>query len=401
VTITLKNPYLLFQYLWILVLCPKELQFFLLLIYVILINTDDLHRLKYYPDTLFVLMLSFSVIHMFSIIINAIFCQTEPVRIAAAFNTALIWIIAAFAYSYFKNHKVKLERICRLSCINLLILIGLACLSLICFYILKNSDTSIFGIDLYGIDWFKGKPHLRFKGGMEYNNLVVILYVLLLPLAFSYLKQKSRVFSFAFLLASFIPVILSLSRSGYLIISTAYLLVFLLCKGHKRKDYLLLAVFIVVFLGLLFMYAENIKDIMESLIFARTGSNHTRMQIYFESVGLTLKNSPIWGMGIKHISESGYPLGSHSTYIGVFYKTGIGGTFVFAGILTGILKILLSRKENKTIRAEAIFIFMLFLEFLFEDMDGADWVIVLLFSVIGIIGYKENQYELQKSNELG
>lgn len=391
-TLALKNPdILLFKYLWILVLCPKELQFVLLFGYTLLINTDRQYKFKYYPDTLFVLMLSYSAIHIISIIINVLLYDQEPVRIAAAINTAFIWGIAAFAYSYFKNHKVEIEKIYRFSFINLLILIGLACISFIIFHILNMNKPNILGINLYGIDWFRNKPRMRFKGGMEYNNLVVILYVMLLPFAAAFFNNKSKLNKNIFILASLIPVYLCLSRSGYVIIGSAFFLVFIFCKDYKKKDYIMIGVIITAIAILILLYGEKIEELIFTLINSRAGSNNTRMQIYRESIVLTLMKSPIWGMGIKKISESGYPLGSHSTYIGVFYKTGIIGTLIFTGVLISIIRILIKVHNKTTFQAEAIFLLMLLLEFAVEDIDGADWVIVLLFAIIGIIA---NRYKL-------
>jgi len=139
------------------------------------------------------------------------------------------------------------------------------------------------------------------------------------------------------------------------------------------------------------LYGEKTEELIFTLINSRAGSNNTRMQIYSESIVLTFTKSPIWGLGIKKISESGYPLGSHSTYIGVFYKTGIIGTLIFTGVLISIIRILIKVHNKTTFQAEAIFLLMLLLEFAVEDIDGADWVIVLLFAIIGIIA---NRYKL-------
>lgn len=140
------------------------------------------------------------------------------------------------------------------------------------------------------------------------------------------------------------------TRSGYLITGLAYFMAFLLCREHKRRDYLFIAALISVSIILLLLYKEDAENSIHSFILARAGSNHTRIQIYLESIKLAFENSPVWGMGIKHISETGYPLGSHSTYIGVFYKTGVTGTLLFVCILLEIAKILFSAKADRTIR---------------------------------------------------
>ena len=62
---------------------------------------------------------------------------------------------------------------------------------------------------------------------------------------------------------------------------------------------------------------------------AREGSNATRGNIYSASIEKAFAESPLIGMGIKDLSPYDLiPYGSHSTYVGFFYKTGIIGLII-------------------------------------------------------------------------
>ena len=82
-----------------------------------------------------------------------------------------------------------------------------------------------------------------------------------------------------------------------------------------------------------------------------------------------------------------YPLGSHCTYLGILYKAGIlGGISAAIGFATAIIMII--RKSLKSKDCFALLIVcltaLLMLFFAVEDIDGADWLIVLAFTEVSL-----------------
>ena len=104
-----------------------------------------------------------------------------------------------------------------------------------------------------------------------------------------------------------------------------------------------------------------------------------RSAIYSLSINRTIDDSLLIGNGIKEIFN-GYPLGSHSTFIGFFYKTGLIGTIVaitaFALLYIEFYRIL--RQEEKVIYLISAFCVLIFM--MTEDLDGANWLLALYFS---------------------
>lgn len=98
-------------------------------------------------------------------------------------------------------------------------------------------------------------------------------------------------------------------------------------------------------------------------------------------------NSPLLGMGIKdYIEGSIYPYGSHSTYLGYFYKIGILGGFIYLLSFVVILYRLIKLNNNKfSDYLRVISAFCVLLWMILEDIDGANWAICIFYSVLGQI----------------
>ncbi len=76
---------------------------------------------------------------------------------------------------------------------------------------------------------------------------------------------------------------------------------------------------------LLFFSIGIINMISES----RIDSNDTRSDLYYESIKLTNRTNPVFGLGLKpivnSIADGELPVGSHSTFIGYYVKNGLVG----------------------------------------------------------------------------
>ena len=96
---------------------------------------------------------------------------------------------------------------------------------------------------------------------------------------------------------------------------------------------------------------------------------------------MTLDNSPVFGMGIKDLIDSGsIPYGSHSTYVGLFYRTGFLGIVLFAAVLFACFGEIVKLGNLRLIDLLWVFSALLFVAF--EDVDGVNWVLPVLFVFI-------------------
>lgn len=385
--IKLNPDYYLFYFLWPIVIAPKEIQF--IIIFSILLNLLRTHKLFF--DTLSYFIFVFIIIYLFSIIYNVIGNSYELSRILATINTFSIWIFALIFYLIFKSISIDNITVKKVTFINYCILIILWFCSILLHYITNLPSFTIGNRVLYYTEWFGDMSVIRFVGFMEYSNLIIMFFMFFYPFYLSYVlsfKQKIlRVFS---IIIGLLPIVTTFSRSGYLIIVT-YLLILCVVSLYKKinkKLFISAALFtlsIVILITIYTKFTNDILSILQELLNAREGSNKSRSYLLEESIQVTIENSPLIGMGLKANSSIGYPLGSHSTLLGFFYKTGIIGLITGSIIFLIInLKMLFYRVSKDKIIMK-ISLFMMFPLFIFEDIDGSNWLLVFYFLLIAFI----------------
>ena len=100
---------------------------------------------------------------------------------------------------------------------------------------------------------------------------------------------------------------------------------------------------------------------------------------------MTLSDSPIIGIGVKYASalSNDAPFGSHSTWIGFFYKTGFVGLALYAILFYQIFRMQLGRAASKNSYEIVLVInlIILYCYFSVEDLDATAWICVLFFSL--------------------
>ena len=382
------NPDLYVLYfLWPIVIAPKEIQF--IIICLLLFNL--LRRHKLYFDIVGYLMIVFMAIYLFSIVYNLIFNQYELERIVATINTFSIWLFALLFYLIFKVIHVDFEEIKKAAYINYCILIIIWLCSLIVYLITKTANFSILNKMLYYNEWFDDRSVIRFVGFMDYPNLIIMFFMFFYPLFLLYLRNfKNGAVKVLLAVLGLLPILTTFSRSGYAV-AIAYLFLLLIYHiYHKvnRKFFVTMTLFATSSLIFLCFYTNlpnYIVTILYELFNAREGSNESRTYLMRESIRMTLMESPLIGMGVKETSAIGYPLGSHSTYVGFFYKTGIIGFILGCTIFITIgLKIIFSvRSKEKTVLKIALFMMLPLL--IVEDIDGSNWLIVMYFLLVAIV----------------
>ncbi|WP_164028601.1 O-antigen ligase family protein [Rodentibacter caecimuris] len=378
----LEMKYFIFKYLWIIVLLPKPIQSIVLFYISFVLFLSKKKRNIEYVELFFLFHI---FVYLFSLIINFLSDGAEVGRLFATLNTFFSWVIALLLYSYYKEESLDINKIQFFCFINLLIFIFIGLLGKLAMDYQIDSF-NIMGRELYRLDWIDEAVSYRLVNYFEYTNLISFFYFLMTPLSFYYIRGKSFLFKSLFVLLCFYIVFLSHSRVGvifaFLILSCQFLS-FLI---KDKKKILIFCFFILLLLFVLsFLFYEYISLWIDYKLNSRKGSTDARYNIYFSSLQLMWLKSPFIGIGIKHILEN-YPLGSHSTYIGFLYKTGIiGSFFAILGVIFMLFKYFKAFILTK-IEFHTFICFISFLCFLvIEDLDGSVWGITVFFSLQGII----------------
>lgn len=389
--INIKSELVLFYLLWPIIISPKEVQF--ILIGSMLIYLLSKSKLRF--DSISYFLIFFLIIYLFSIVYNLINYSFEMERILATINTFSIWLIALFYYLLYKDNEVSIQTLKKIVFVNYSILIIIWCFSKVYYVLTGEKNVNLIGNVLYYSEWFNQTEVVRFGGLMEYPNLIIMFFMFFYPLYCMHIISFKNNFVRVVLIGiGLLPIITTYSRSGYVVIAIG-LLVYSLMFLYKNLN-IRMFVFLFCIVGSLLTFTlaytdvlENLFEVQDKLLNAREGSNDSRTFLMKESIRMALENSPLIGMGIKDRSIIGYPLGSHSTFVGFIYKTGfvgfIVGTLIFLVIS---LKMLLLKAPMKQMLLY-VFILVFPLILVFEDLDGANWLIVFYFIFVGLFFNKK------------
>ncbi len=383
----LKKEYLLFTFLWPIIIAPKQLQLLIIGIILILLY----RREKIYFDAISYLITFYIVIYASSIIYNLIHSTYEMDRILATLNTFSIWVVALLFYFLYKQFKLDVDELKKITFVNYSILIVLWFSSMVLYVVIGKSELSILNKLLYYTEWFNGSTVVRFVGLMDYANLVIMFSIFFYPLFCDYVLNKfTRWQAIILIIFGLMPVYSTYSRSGYIIILLAIFLYVLIYRTQKLNDRLKMflgcSAISIVILSLLYTSIDQyLFANIDELLNAREGSNDSRSFLMKKSIEVVLGNSPIIGMGIKEVSTLGYPLGSHSTFVGFLYKTGVIGFSIGSLLFTIISMKIMFLKNSGLGNFFKMFILVMPLIFIVEDLDGSNWLIVMYFVVLGIL----------------
>lgn len=355
---------------------PKFIQMFIILSLCFLIILKNKHL---YLSKKISPFMVYSFIHFFSI---CAYCMSHDFnRFYAGINTFLLWVIGVFLFSYIQSDdfNIDLNFVKKISFINIIIIVFISILMLFCLRV--NINISLFSRNLIGVDWINGIKQSRLLGFLEYSNLFVLYFFLLHPFALDFVKKEyNLIFFFFFLFISIIPIYLTNSRSGLLLLILYYLLIFFkITLKNKKYRKIFCFIFLCSLVILLICSYKKIYSLIFKVIYSRQGSNSMRLSIYKQSITKCVRESVIWGIGIKEYIGN-YPLGSHSTFIGFFYKAGILGLlFGVVGFL--ILFYFIFKKQNWIYTLSFL---CLVCTLIIEDLDGANWIIILFFIIQSI-----------------
>lgn len=368
-----------------LAIIPKQFFFIIsILVIFLLLLKQPLKNNKY-----FFLVVILFCLHIFATFLFIFTNDTTLTRVIASFNTALSWIIAGIMLCFTPKNKELSSSINRkISFFNIIFVVGLSFLALLLQRINKNF--SIFGNPLYADDWVSSGRESRLILFFDYASLIT--FFVIINLGF-YLNNKINFKDLCVILICFVPVYFSKSR----ICIVAYLLflMFYIIRYIKEKlvNYkIILFSFIVVLLGGMLVFSSKLNNYISNFISMRGNSNNARFDLYLKSVLFTFNNNLLFGSGVKIDYAFNVPYGSHSTFIGLFYKFGLFGLIIGMYLYFSIFKSsLLSKNKTFFISLISLTIIMLL-----EDIDGTNWLVFYTFLLLSsYIRYKEgNKFSL-------
>lgn len=388
--------YFVFKYLWLIVLLPKTAQLGCFGTIAVIMAYKSNKAYKINGDSVNFSFLVPNILFLLAIIISTITHSHDMDRIFAAVNTCLITFIAILFYNLYSKANIDYERISRYMFMNFIIL----CAMWLTYKVLKLQVPSILGRSIGGLDYLYGVQTTRFSAYLEYVNLVVYMVIYTFSMSIYYAYKNFN--NIIYLLYSIFPLFIVLatnSRTGLpiaIVLSSVAMGVKFFdaiysCYINNRLLFIILVLFLLFVFVILFH--SLIFDVLSDALMKREGSTNTRSALYNASIKKMLDESPIIGCGIKDIWNS-LPYGSHSTFLGMFYKTGIlGGTIFFCGIFVTSINILKMKIFTKNILVLKIAYYCLIAISLLEDLDGSDWNIVLFMIFLAILK-KHDLYEM-------
>lgn len=193
---------------------------------------------------------------------------------------------------------------------------------------------------IYTTDWMFNRNILRFVGIFNYpaETAISIIFIILCTFYYYINKGNKGIKNYIVIGLLLISFIMALSRITWAGILLALFIVNVVLKISKNKKESLLKILkINLFIILCILVSLTKVNIIEEVYSSRGGSNEARVDIYKKAIELG-KESIIFGTGMKPANDnSSIPIGSHSTYIGAFMKTGIVGFTILMCFFTSIV----------------------------------------------------------------
>lgn len=356
---------------------PKEVFFLFsvcILIYLIINNEINLKN-KYFQLFLF-LFLTHIISSCLYLFLNS---DAEISRLLAAFNTAFSWgeigFLMATSFKFCDNDfMIKAKRV---SFLNLMIIFVL---SIIAIYLEKKGiNLQIFGKNLYIDDWTSNGKGVRLILFFEYSSLIT--FFILINTAI-YINKTLCFKNVIVMIIMLFPIWQSKSRIcflSYFILIILYIIFW--CK-YRIRNYKIIGSIIIFTLIFFFIFNfTSTISIFNKIFNMRSSSNLRRFEIYKYSILKTIKYNPIIGCGIKVEYVDNIPYGSHSSFIGLFYKLG------FVGITIGFLLVYYIVCDVKKTKNPILFmiLFCFFIIMIFEDLDGTNWVLFYSFLMLRLL----------------
>jgi len=237
-------------------------------------------------------------------------------------------------------------------------------------------------------DWLLDQARPRSSALAPYPTALAGIMLFVLPFIYYFQPQTAakRVFKYTALILGTWAFLSALSRISILALIISGLLVFIL---SSRKKYLFIPLLVMAGFAALPFFIEG----FDWMLGLREGSSETRLSLYRTGIDFAMAQNPLLGVGIKpRLIYLNIPVGSHSTYVGALYKTGIIGLLIIMILQTRIfmvwhksMKKIRNPDEKKFLSAVGVSLLAIMIWMIGEDIDAPQLVAFLYFFYVGII----------------
>jgi len=248
---------------------------------------------------------------------------------------------------------------------------------------------------------------IRSSGLAEGANDAARYFVIAL-IFFSYLrsnekKQFPRILATIGILITFFGVFFTLSRTGILALFFAIGLLIILNRQKKQKNFLIL-IFLVSIVSL-FIFSDNIANIIASIIPTITSGTDTigvRYKLWAIGIEMWLDN-PIQGVGIgmyqyrmayyaDNLPSLYRGAVTHNTYIQILSEAGIIGLLLFVGMITQTIRNFLNSRQFLNVQHKNLqnVWLIVFIVILFSGLTKNQSADKLVWLVMGVSIYFEH-----------
>ncbi len=206
------------------------------------------------------------------------------------------------------------------------------------YYLLPDSITStgfagnLLRKSIFHDSFFAGILYPRFSGAFAYatsNGLVTMLFMVFLVA--TGLHRCSRLLLIAGLLC--LPaMLLTTARTAFVTLLLGIYIAMLWSPHRWQKITVWLITGLVA--ATLFVFHDGISALLEQFLTLRGGGSTSTRGIIYQQTILAILDNPLGYGTQRDIPGLGYPLGSHSNWLGLLFKYGVGG---FAAVLLMLL----------------------------------------------------------------
>jgi len=245
---------------------------------------------------------------------------------------------------------------------------------------------------IVGRDKLFQKEFPRTPGFNVYGTALGLTMIILIGMTYIYYRRRNKDKKILIVLVvEFLALILSLSRIAVLAFLISWALVYffsLIGKKWNKKIIICVLLILVVFLCLI-PWNKMVGTINKF----RGESTSSRLMLYKLTLSHALEK-PLLGHGNKpRTEEAPVPIGSHSTFIGVIYRTGFAGFAVFC-IFWGIVLFKWWRMRDRLEYKQSLrplwyslgmVLFSGLIWMLTEDLDAPPVAAFLFFIVAGLV----------------
>ncbi|MCE9675723.1 O-antigen ligase family protein [Paraclostridium bifermentans] len=259
---------------------------------------------------------------------------------------------------------------------------------------------------IYRSDWIFSTKMMRFSGMFNYPAALGLGMIFILLMTYYYFNVNNERIKFKqaiLLICIGLMFLMGLSRITWIGITIGLFLsfgIFKYCRNRNENLKNILKIIAILIICIVFIIKVPIfKEIYNS----RENSNNVRNLVYSKAIEYGMEN-PLLGIGVKIDNPNILvPVGSHSTYIGSFMKTGFIGIsmlilFLMLLVLTWVKykpKKIKDKKLYLLWQCCGVFLISSLIWMLTEDIDAPQIVALFFFINNGILTrlYKLDTYK--------